>query len=972
MSRHVIPRLVITILVVAATGVCQGLPGYQLIEELDGSGMDTVAGLGTDAQGNVYISGSTSSPNFPVKNAVQPGIASSALYRITGATWTALGLSSCSFLALDQQNPSVIYSVSRGVLLKSVNSGVSFTATTLPSSQAFSVAIEPGNDQILFAGTIDQGVIKSTDGGATWIAANNGVPVTAGQLTVQGLWIDPSNVSVIFAGTPNGLLRSVDGAASWQPATIASPVQSIAFDAENAGAVYVVTYEHGELKSADYGQTFAALTLPQGINEALPDAIQAGRLIGLGAGIYQSADGGANWTQESAAVISDLVADTTNGVYYAAATGAGIVRISANLQTLTPVGPPAPTSNLTFLGVVSGQVYETNSGSGDVYVTKLDPMGNVVYSTYFGGSGNDQAAAMTVDASGNVFVTGTTNSTDFPVTNGAYASSGYVFLFRLNPDGSPGYSTYFTGTAPVAIATDGSGSAWLLGASYGDQPLPVTPGALASTFCCAGPGGVIGIGPPIIAEEATLTRFTAAGSSLTYSTYIPGSGTSSPIGTASAANALAVASDGSAYVAGYAGIFRLDPTGSTVLSSMTGLPLTAQKLALGPDGSVYAAGMPENFQATPGGFQTTLPPIPVLPNQGVATSEAGIVRLDPALTNVMAATYFGSGAQVNTMTTDAAGNLYIGGSTAPTGLPARTLLAGGFANPTGFMSQLSGDLSSLRFSSYFGDTENFTVSGAGIGLNGSVWIGGATNQAFGSSQNPGDVWVNSVALAAPPALRIDSVENAASLVDGPISAGETIVVNGAGFDSNALLSIGGIVVSPVSISPAAITATVPPGLPAAAARVEVQSGGATTNSVLMPVGVTSPGIFSQSGTGYGQGYILNQNGTLNSPSNPAAPGDRITVFATGVGPLTFTQCCAVAEYPVNVFIDGIYCDGVAAILGQVNGMPGSVYQITVYVPNPAVLFANSAPDFVFPPLDGVVMQINGVSSQPGIAVSIAQ
>jgi hypothetical protein len=80
----------------------------------------------------------------------------------------------------------------------------------------------------------------------------------------------------------------------------------------------------------------------------------------------------------------------------------------------------------------------------------------------------------------------------------------------------------------------------------------------------------------------------------------------------------------------------------------------------------------------------------------------------------------------------------------------------------------------------------------------------------------------------------------------------------------------------------------------------------------------------------------------------------------------------VTEYPVNVFIDGVYCDGVAALMGAVSGLPGNVYQITVYVPNPTVLFAKTNPGFTFPPQVGVVMQINGVSSQPGIAISIAQ
>jgi hypothetical protein len=228
--------------------------------------------------------------------------------------------------------------------------------------------------------------------------------------------------------------------------------------------------------------------------------------------------------------------------------------------------------------------------------------------------------------------------------------------------------------------------------------------------------GGIGIGPPILQEEATLTRFAPSGASLIFSTYVQGSATTSTLGFSISPGALAVAANGTAYVGGFPGIFRIDSTGSTVLSSMTNAPVNAEVMTLGPDGSVYAAGKPDNFQATPGAFETTLPPLPIQN----ASSDTGIVRIDPTLKNILAATFFGSYAQVKAMITDAAGNLYIAGSSASTGLPTRTPFAGGFANPTGFMSELSAGLSSLLFSSYFGDTENFTVSGVGIGLNGSV------------------------------------------------------------------------------------------------------------------------------------------------------------------------------------------------------------------------------------------------------------
>jgi uncharacterized protein (TIGR03437 family) len=222
-------------------------------------------------------------------------------------------------------------------------------------------------------------------------------------------------------------------------------------------------------------------------------------------------------------------------------------------------------------------------------------------------------------------------------------------------------------------------------------------------------------------------------------------------------------------------------------------------------------------------------------------------------------------------------------------------------------------------------------------------------------------------------LRIDSVENAASLLDGAISAGETIVVQGAGFGSGAQLLIAGAAVPAISITATTITAVVPQNVPNGAAEFQVQSDRASSNQVLIPVSATSPGIFSQGGSGSGQGYILNKDGTLNTPSNPAAPGDPITIFATGVGPVAFTQGYAVTQFPVNVLIDGFYSNGVAAVMGPVNGFPGSVYQITVYVPNPATLAANN-PDltnFQFPPSSSVVMQIDGVGSQNNLTMSIS-
>jgi len=482
------------------------------------------------------------------------------------------------------------------------------------------------------------------------------------------------------------------------------------------------------------------------------------------------------------------------------------------------------------------QDHLATAGSYDVFVAKFDPAGNVVYSTYFGGSANDIARAMTVDAAGNVHVTGTTASQDFPTTPGSWSPSmpaalpsnladssayqGAIFVFRLNPDGSLAYATYFTSNftpaVPQSIAVDSSGAVYLTGVTFGG--VPVTAGAYRTTCGCV---SVQGLGAVFPTADAFVAKFDPSGSKLTYATYL---GTSQE--DASTANVIAAAPDGSAYLGNRTGIYRFDPTGSAILASAAPR-VAAHALLVAPGGQVYIAGQPGTgdvpFQSTSGAFQ---------PLAGAGTLPVGIMAMDPALGNTLAATYFGVAGDLSayTLALDASGNLYIGGGTKVGGLPTRTPLQIGFGGSlaTGYVAELSGDLSSLLFSSYFGDGEFFYVTGLGVGADGSFVLAGATDR--------GTVWANSVQPAAPlPALRIDSVENAASRLAVPISPGETIVVRGAGFGSGAQLFLGGAAVPAISVIADAITSVVPSNLDLGPITVQVQSGGLTSNPVLLNV-----------------------------------------------------------------------------------------------------------------------------------------
>src|SRR2546428_57943 len=134
--------------------------------------------------------------------------------------------------------------------------------------------------------------------------------------------------------------------------------------------------------------------------------------------------------------------------------------------------------------------FQTTSGGGDAFVTKLDPTGAaLVYSTYLGGSSGDFANGIAVDATGSAYVTGTTVSADFPTTPGAAQTTfggGLVdaFVTKLNPTGSAlVYSTYLGGGGSdqgFGIAVDTAGNAYRTGHGGGVN-LPTRPGTFHNT-----------------------------------------------------------------------------------------------------------------------------------------------------------------------------------------------------------------------------------------------------------------------------------------------------------------------------------------------------------------------------------------------------------------------------------------------------------------------------------------------------------
>jgi uncharacterized protein (TIGR03437 family) len=169
--------------------------------------------------------------------------------------------------------------------------------------------------------------------------------------------------------------------------------------------------------------------------------------------------------------------------------------------------------------VTSGALRGTLSGVYDVFLTKLGPSGSpLVYSTYLGGSGFDSTDAnIALDSSGAVYVTGETNSTDFPVTAGAIQSvlggTFDAFAVKLNPAGTAlAYGTLLGGSnddVGLGVAVDSTGSAYISGTTL-SQNFPVTAAAAQRTF---GGGDY----------DAFVLKLNPTGSGLSYSTYLGGS-----------------------------------------------------------------------------------------------------------------------------------------------------------------------------------------------------------------------------------------------------------------------------------------------------------------------------------------------------------------------------------------------------------------------------------------------------------------
>jgi hypothetical protein len=419
-------------------------------------------------------------------------------------------------------------------------------------------------------------------------------------------------------------------------------------------------------------------------------------------------------------------------------------------------------------------------GLYDVFVTKIDPSGStLVYSTYLGGINDEKAFAIAVDSAGSAYITGFTQSPNFPTTVTAFqpvsttgilpTNSSDAFVTKLSPGGNAlVYSTFLGGNTNAdngfGIAVDSSGCAYVTGETASTD----FPTKNAYQPSLAGSG--------FLRFNAFVTKLSADGTALVYSTYL-GGGVDEGFG-------IAVDSSGSAYVTGYtystsfptknplqanlAGdsdifITKFSPAGNTLVYStyLGGSDLDeAFGIAVDASGSAYITGKTRsNDFPTVNAFQPTF---------GGGNEDAFVAKINPAGSALVYSTYLGgSGSEGNLsrIALDSAGDAYVVGSTDSTDFPTASAIQSARAGPgdNAFVTKLNAAGNGLIYSTYLGGNSLNLGFGIAVDSSGTAFVAGQTwsgnfptvNPFQGSLRGTDDAFI--AKITEPPPVQLNAV-----------------------------------------------------------------------------------------------------------------------------------------------------------------------------------------------------------------------
>jgi uncharacterized protein (TIGR03437 family) len=329
---------------------------------------------------------------------------------------------------------------------------------------------------------------------------------------------------------------------------------------------------------------------------------------------------------------------------------------------------------------------------------------------------------------------------------------------------------------------------------------------------------------------------------------------------------------------------------------------------------------------------------------------------------------------------------YRAGDAAP---PTQTVqISGGGASPS-FTIQVSDGASWLTVSPPSGNAPATIV----VGVDPSKLAPGSYQASLtvaGTGTAAGSVVIPVTLQVSAPLPTILKVVHAASYVEGAVAPGEMVTLFGTNIGPDSLMGLAldatgkvatslagaqvlfdGTPAPLIYVSKTQIAVVAPYELAGRQdTTMQVSWSGQRSNGVTLPVATTAPGIFTANSSGSGPGAIAHPNGSINSPTNPAAPGDTVVVYVTGEGqtsPKGVTGKVTTASdappltpapvLPIAVFIDGQPAQFTFA--GEAPGFVSGIMQLNVQIP--ASARAGDLP---------ITVSVGGNSSQPGVTVSV--
>lgn len=566
-----------------------------------------------------------------------------------------------------------------------------------------------------------------------------------------------------------------------------------------------------------------------------------------------------------------------------------------------PVMNPLPNQS-TYLNNADcfGTIYGNNENGNclHTFVAEVSPTGSLMFSTYLGGSDLDWANAIAVDATGNIYTCGWTESSDFPITANAVVnvfqeSNGSIATVTMisGAAGSRkiGYSTFLGGpgqNACIGLAADGKGNIYAVGDEEGTG-FQTTANAYQTMYL-----GGFDTGYAVILN-------TTAKPSLVYSTLLGANGATYPYSVAidpegniisvgqTAASEYPQTGTPQTFTGTAAFVSKLNPhaSGSSqlVFSTVLGNGMTdASSVALDPAGHIWIGGYTNGtIPTTANAFQ----PYQVSFNANGSVLYTGfIAEIDPTQSSAASVLYSstlgGTETFVNQIALDPTGQtLVVAGSADSAGnfgsvYPAKFSGAGGATTFSGNLTLGSGPpLTTTGFQTTYGGMGDGYIATFNLTQTGPLMTTIENGAGLGAQPiltlSPGLIFTIKGSALGPSAATGGAISN--NVVTNNLD-GVQVLVDG---NPCPLLYLSETQIN--TIAPYEISAKAGGMVP-----VQVVYNGVPGNIIYMPVQATNPGLFSYD-DGSGQGAILNQDQTRNGASNAAARGTIATFFATGEG-----------------------------------------------------------------------------------------